>query len=130
MVFLTFVDDERGFVLTENFVCENTNYGRCEARNIDEPADWLPRVSFPAHRLVVRTNKNGPGKPIAKGVTTAADLKAAMAVTATQSDNGVAWVEPDMRTHLNPTRMRSIRRLAFKLARRLATRCPSCAVPG
>lgn len=42
MVFLTFVDDERGFVLTENFVCEHTNYGHCEARNIDEPADWLP----------------------------------------------------------------------------------------
>ncbi len=127
---MTFVDDERGFVLTESFICEKTNYGHCEARNIDELADWLPQAGFPTHALIVRTNRNGPGKPIAKGVTTAADLKAAMAEATARSDDGVAWVETDMRAHLNPTRMRSIRRLAFKLARRLATPCPSCSAPG
>ncbi|MCG8360477.1 MAG: hypothetical protein MI920_33350 [Kiloniellales bacterium] len=127
---LTFVDDERGFVLTANFLCESTNYGHCEARNIDELTEWLPRVGFPAHALIVRTNENGPGKPIAKGVTTAEDLQTAMAEATALSDGGIAWVEPDMRAHLNPTRMRAIRRLAFKLARRLAAPCPSCSAPG
>lgn len=128
--FMTFVDDERGFVLTENLLCENTNYGHCEARDMDDLTDWLSRTGFPSHGLIVRTNENGPGKPIAKGVTTAGDLKTAMAKAVTRSDNGAAWIEPDMRAHFNPTRMRSIRRLAFKLARRLATQCPSCEAPG
>lgn len=127
---MTFVDDERGFVLTESFICESTNYGHYEARNIDELAEWLPRVRFPTHGLIVRTNENGPGKPIAKGVTSADVLKTAVAEATARSDDGVAWIEPDMRAHLNPTRMRAIRRLAFKLARRLATHCPSCSAPG
>ncbi|MCG8358240.1 MAG: hypothetical protein MI920_21960 [Kiloniellales bacterium] len=128
--FMTFVDDERDFVLTESFVCVNTNYGHREARNLEELADWLPRVGFPTHALIVRRNDNGPGAPIAKGVTTIDALRAAMAETTAASEKGVAWVEPDMRAHLNPTRMRSIRRLAFKLARRLSTHCPSCSAPG
>lgn len=127
---MTFVDDERSFVLTESFVCEKTNYGHREARTVDELADWLPRVGFPSHALIVRTAADGPGAPVAKGVTAVDGLRAAMAEAAARSDDGVAWVEPDMRAHLNPTRMRAIRRLAFKLARRLATPCPSCAAPG
>ena len=127
---MTFIDDERGFVLTERCICENTNYGHCEARNVDELTDWLAHAGFPSHALIVRTASDGPGAPIAKGVTTIDGLRAAMAEAAARSDNGVAWVESDMRAHLNPTRMRSIRRLAFKLARRLATQCPSCSAPG
>ena len=128
--FMTFVDDERGFVVTENLVSENTNYGHRQARDIDDLTDWLPRKGFPAHGLIVRTTDNGPGAPIAKGVITVDDLGAAISEAVTRSDNGLAWVEPDMRAHFNPTRMRSIRRLAFKLARRLATQCPSCGAPG
>ena len=127
---MTFVDDERGFVLTERLVCEHTNYGHREARTVDELADWLPRVGFPSHALIVRTTADGPGAPIAKAVAAVDELTAAIAEAAAGSDDGVAWVEPDMRADRNPTRMRSIRRLAFKLARRLATPCPSCSAPG
>ena len=35
-----------------------------------------------------------------------------------------------MRAHMNPTRMGVIAALAERLARRIATPCPSCATPG
>lgn len=35
-----------------------------------------------------------------------------------------------MRADRNPTRLRVIRRLAVRLARRLRARCPACAAPG
>ena len=53
-----------------------------------------------------------------------------IARAAAESDDGVAHVETDMRAHLNPTRMAVIRKLAFRLARRIATPCPGCAAPG
>lgn len=127
---MTFIDDERGIVLTERLVCEKTNYGHCEARNVGELTDWLRRVGFPSHALIVRKNDNGPSTAIAKAVTTVDGLQAAMVEATASSDQGVAWVEPDMRAHLNPTRMRAIRRVACNLARRLATQCPSCSAPG
>lgn len=49
---------------------------------------------------------------------------------ASYSEEALAVVETDMRAHFNPLRMAVIRRLAFKLARRLATPCPACAAPG
>lgn len=128
---MTFVDDERGFVVTESFVAERTNYGHREARHIDELVDWLPAVSFPSHAVIVRTKSpDGPGAPVEKGIASVDRLRAAIAGAARTSNEGMAWVEPDMRAHLNPTRMTAIRRLAFKLARRLATPCPACAAPG
>jgi len=127
---MMFVDDERGFVVTESFLDERTNYGHREARNIDELADWLPAVSFPSHALIVRAASGGPGVPVEKGVVSINRLKAAIAQATTISDEGVAWVETDMRADLNPTRMAGIRRLTFRLARRLATPCPACAAPG
>ncbi|WP_291986607.1 DUF6671 family protein [Luteitalea sp.] len=127
---MTFVDDERSLVVTESFLAERTNYGHREVRLIDELADWLPTVCFPSHALIVRTTSDGPGAPVEKGIVSIDRLRAAIARAARASNKGMAWVEPDMRAHLNPTRMAAIRRLAFRLARRLATPCPACAAPG
>lgn len=127
---MTFVDDERDFVVAESLLARRTNYGHREAQNIEELADWLPAVGFPSHALIVRTTSEGPGTSVAKGIVSVERLRAAMARAAATSNDGMAWVEPDMRAHLNPTRMTAIRQLAFRLARRLATPCPACAAPG
>lgn len=129
---MTFVDDERSFVLSESFLAERTNYAHREARSIDDLSDWLPAISFPSHALIVRTKSDGPGAPVEneKGIVSIDRLQAAIDRAAANSNEGVAWVETDMRAHLNPTRMTAIRRLAFRLARRLATPCPACTAPG
>ncbi|MBC7504961.1 MAG: hypothetical protein H7267_04450 [Sandarakinorhabdus sp.] len=127
---MTFVDDERGFVVSEQFLAERTNYGHREARSIDELANWLAAVGFPSHALIVRAKSGGPGATIEKGIVSIDRLRSAMALAVATSQEGVAWVEPDMRAHLNPTRMVGIRRLAFRLARRLATLCAACSAPG
>lgn len=127
---MTFVDDERSFVLSESFLAERTNYAHREARSIDDLANWLPAIRFPSHALIVRTKSDGVGAPVEKGIVSIDRLRAAIARAAATSNDGVAWVETDMRAHLNPTRMATIRRLAFRLARRLATPCPACTAPG
>lgn len=127
---MTFVDDERGLVVTERFLAERTNYSHRAVRHIDELKAWLPLVGFPTHALIVRTQADGPGAPVEKGVVSLDRLHAAVAHAAALSDDGMAWVETDMRAHLNPTRMAAIRHLACRLTRRLATPCPSCAAPG
>ena len=126
---MTFVDDERGFHITETLLANDTNHGHRLARTIDDVMAVLASFRFPSHALIVRPNA-GARTIIEKGITSSDHLAAAIRRAAHSSDDGNALVETDMRAYLNPTRMSSIRTLAFRLARRLATNCPSCATPG
>lgn len=127
---MTFVDDENGLVISESLIAEKTNYGHREARRLDDIEDWLPLVGFPSHALIVRPKSPDRAEPAEKGLVDLDRLGAAIARAAGRSEDGLALVEPDMRAHLNPMRMASIRKLAVRLARRLATPCPICAAPG
>lgn len=127
---MTFVDDDRGLVIVESILAVETNFGQREAREVGELTDWLDAVGFPRHAVIVRPKSAAPGAGIDKGVTSLDVLTSAIARATAASDDGVASIETDMRAHLNPTRMAVIRRLAFRLARRLATPCPRCASPG
>ena len=127
---MTFVDDENGLVISESLIAEKTNYGQREARSLEDLEDWLPLVGFPSHALIVRPKSPDRAEPAGKGLVDLDRLGAAIARAAGKSEDGLALVEPDMRAHLNPTRMASIRKLAVRLARRLATPCPTCAAPG
>lgn len=127
---MTFVDDERGIVVTESFLSDRTNYSHHTAKKIEDIADWLQTVRFPTHGLVVRLNVDGPGPPIEKGIVSTDRLEAAIADACANASGGLAWVETDMRAHFNPTRMVAIRRLGRRLANRLASNCPACSSPG
>jgi len=127
---MTFVDDERGLVVTETLVSESTNYGHREARSVDELTAWLPSIGFPSHALIVRPKSGAPGVPAEKGIVSIDHLKSAIERVVGSSPDATAWIETDMRAHHNPTRMAVIQQLAFRLARRLATSCPACVTPG
>jgi hypothetical protein len=127
---MTFVDDERGFVITERLLAEKTNYGHRECQSVNDISDWLSKVGFPSHALIVRPKCLGRAGAAEKGIVSLEQLTTAITGAASSSSDGIAWVEPDMRAHLNPTRMVSIRKLANRLAHRLATPCPSCKGPG
>ncbi|MEE4300557.1 MAG: DUF6671 family protein [Pseudomonadales bacterium] len=95
-------------------------------------ADFLQRVGFPAHGLVVfaeAPRAEGP-EVEEKGIVEAARLEAALEQALARSSVGRARIETDMRAHLNPTRMGRIAELAEAFAARLATPCPRCGAWG
>jgi len=127
---MTFIDNDRGLVVTESFFAKRTNYGQREVDDVAEIEEWLQKVHFPSHALIVRPKSGGRIQGMTKGIVTRDVLEKAIRLAAVNSTDGAAVVETDMRAHLNPTRMASIRKLAFRLARRLATPCLSCTAPG
>lgn len=131
---LTFVDDERGFVLHQSLVVGQTNFGHSVVSPGEAFDDFLDRVCFPSHALIVRPNSLVHGDPqslaLVKGIADHDTLVQAIAAAARHSSDGKARIESDMRAHLNPTRMRSLAQLAEQLAQRLASLCPACACPG
>lgn len=68
--------------------------------------------------------------PIYKGLRCKNDLAQAITRCAARSSDGRALKQTDMRTHMNPTRMATLFRLATALAERLASSCPACVMPG
>jgi hypothetical protein len=127
---MVFIDNERGFSIHEMQFSEKTNYARCEVSDFSELGEWLEKVRFPSHGLLVRPKSEHPKIAVEKGIVRFDHLHEAIERAASYSEEALAVLETDMRAHFNPLRMAVIRRLAFKLARRLATPCPACAVPG
>lgn len=92
--------------------------------------DFLDKVHFPSHALVVRPNSAIiPGFTF-KGLKRASEVKEAIDLCTSASADGLVRVETDMRAHMNPTRMKIINKLAEKLAVRLVNLCPNCSCPG
>lgn len=127
---LAFVDDERGIELYEQAATTETNFDHAVVSTVADLERFLGRVGFPTHALIVRPHRGAVECGIRKGLQTDAELDEAIQASARCSDDGLAQVETDMRAHLNPTRARLIRRLAFKLALRLRRQCSRCDAPG
>jgi hypothetical protein len=88
-------------------------------------------VGFPSHGLLVRPHRAVVGHSgIVRGIRDPVQLAEAIRLACRDSGDERALVETDMRAHMNPTRMASIRTLAFRLVRRLRTACPACGTPG
>jgi hypothetical protein len=123
-------DRRRGFEIHEMLVTARTNYKSCDCRPGEDIANFLAGAKFPSHAVVVSPKAPVEAGKIVKGITCANRLAEAIQEAASASRDGHALVVTDMRAHLNPTRMASIRALAIRLAARLATPCPVCAAPG
>lgn len=129
---LTFVDRRAGLVIADNLLADRTNFNHRVVAPGEDIEDWLRRVGFPSHALIVRPHRwDASGEaPVIKGVRTARALAEALDRCVGASCDGRARLETDMRAHCNPTRLGVIRTLAFRLVRRIARRCPACAAPG
>jgi len=127
---LVFVDDEAGVVIREERMEKETNYSHLVVAGVDETSGWLTQIGFPDHAVIVRPNHGDAKRVTAKGLTDLTAVARAITAALHVSEDGRARLETDMRAHLNPTRMRSIGRLAASLGDRLARPCPSCSAPG
>lgn len=125
------VDAERGITVHERLLAETTNFAHTTAGSAAEIGEFLARVGFPDHALIVRPNaKSTENEYLHKGIRSQARLDEAIGVCSGASPDGRARLETDMRAHMNPTRMQAIEQLSDKLAERLATPCPGCESPG
>lgn len=127
---LVFIDDELGIAVCEQILTTETNYACADVASVAELEAFLRRAHFPSHAVIVRPRTGGGPADIHKGIQSLAGLETAFAMAARRSEDGLARIETDMRAHVNPSRARVIRHLAFTLARRVRTHCPACDTPG
>ena len=122
---------ETGLELTGLDVTMDTNFASTCVTSVDEATSFAAQVSFPSHGLIVIAaphEKPEPALGTTKGVVDPIELEES--VRQALRLHGRAWLETDMRAHLNPTRMRSIERAVQALARAAHCLCPACARPG
>ncbi len=126
---MAFVDRKRGVKIIETMLTHRTNWRmwRFEAGDPRVPAA-LEALRFPEYGIFVMQNSDY-SQPV-KGLETVDEIVAAVDREARRSDDGLALMIADMRAHRNPTRMKVLRALGWKLAKRLAQVCPKCAAPG
>jgi hypothetical protein len=125
------IDRETGLELTGVDVTMETNFASTCVTSVDEANAFADQVSFPSHGLIVIAapqERPEPALGMTKGIIDRADL--GKAVEEALRVHGRAWLETDMRAHLNPTRMRSVERAVQALARAAHSPCPACARPG
>ena len=127
---LVFVDDDAGFVVAQEVVTTDTNYAQQRCVNLVEAQTFADQVRFPSHALIVRPVGIADTALVRKGVNDVNTLRLAVQRAIDASPDRTASIETDMRAHSNPTRMRVLRHLSARLARRLRTLCPECACPG
>ncbi len=130
MELLKLVDDDRGIEISESLVTPDIVFQKAILRPGEDLTSFLASCRFPSHGLIARPNAPGVSTPIIKDILTRDDLDNAIAMLARQSDDGRVVLSNDMRAHRNPTRMRSLDKLAIKLAQRVASLCPACGSPG
>lgn len=122
------VDDDLGITIGESETAFSPPTVRLEIEPGALDLAALDRGGFPEHGLIVRPEDGV--SPIVKGVHDIAELDRAIARCASVSDTGRAIVESDLRAHHHPFRRDVIARAAGRLARRLASMCPMCGIPG
>lgn len=127
---LAFVDANQGITIVEQVLSIKTNYAQTRAHNVHELREFLAQTQFPSHGLVVRPDIGIHPEFLFKGIVDRATLENAIQQCSRQSENGLAYVETDMRAHMNPSRRDVLHDAAESLARRLTSYCPACHTPG
>jgi hypothetical protein len=125
---LVWHEAETGREIIEQALDDRPTYDHAEVATLAEAEALLARVSFPATALIVAPAVDAP--PVAKGLRSCDALAAAIRQAAASAADGRAFLQTDMRAHMNPRRMEVIAGLAARLAQRLSTPCPHCHAPG
>lgn len=123
---ITFIDHKNDIVVLESEITTETNYAYQDITIDDDYIEFLEKIKFGPHGLIVRSlNDNAI---IAKGINQTDQLK--IMLKSLFNDNKVIRLETDMRAMMNPTRMNIINKLAVKLVKRLQQTCNQCKTPG
>jgi hypothetical protein len=126
---MAFLDRRRGIRIIETLSTHRTNWRLMRFKAGDPGVPSVAKaMGFPRYGVFVVCSSDW-SHPI-KGLTTVDDVVSAMNQEANRSEDGLAVLYADMRAHRNPARMRVVRALSWKLAKRLERLCPKCDAPG
>jgi hypothetical protein len=126
---MAFVDRKRGVRLVETLLTHHTNWRLWRFKPGDPAVPAAVKaIGFPEYGIFVMRNSDF-SQPH-KALKTVEEVVAAVDREARRSDDGLALLIADMRAHRNPLRMKVLRALSWKLAKRLACLCPKCGAPG
>jgi hypothetical protein len=122
-------DEIRGYEVVERLADDRPVYDHIDAVPADDLTPFLARVRFPETALIVAPSSHRTSA-LAKGLRDVETLRACVRDAAHRSTCGRAFIQTDMRAHMNPRRMETLGRLAERLAARLGTDCRTCGAPG
>lgn len=120
------LDIERELEIIESVLTTRTNHSQTVVESPSAPADFLARVGFPDHALIVTPVDSL--EPTASAIRDVSALTAALDRCFETATSAV--IATDLRAHLNPTRQSTLVDLAGQLADRLSRSCPECGAPG
>ena len=120
---LHLVDRKNDLEITVKHMSLQTNYGYFSSESDESLVDFLKRVNFPSHALIVKTSDF-----IVKGIQTREHLD--RAINECLSLHGQYQVITDMRAMHNPSRMTVIQEATDKLIQKMQSLCPACSRPG
>lgn len=125
---LIWIDNESGIEVVA-MAQGKSNQAHLLTDSWEEAEAFAQQAGFPQHHLIVRPESENDPR-IRKGITNWADFQASFADALKMSENHRAYIETDMRAHVNPTRMENIKTASEELARKLSSACPACGTPG
>ena len=123
---ISFIDNKNDIVVIESEITTETNYAHRDITIADSYTDFLEKIKFGSHGLIVRSPDTNT--IIAKGITQLEELHSI--VKSSFKNQSTIRLETDMRAMMNPTRMRIINKLAIKLVQRLQKKCSQCSTHG
>lgn len=110
-------------------ISSETNFSEKEITSFNQLHEFLKKVQFPSHALIVSAKLNDGKMHYEKAIQDEAVLKATVNKLLAESENGLVKVQTDMRAHLNPSRMNFIKQCAQKFVEELKNTCPQCNYP-
>ncbi|MBC7606087.1 MAG: hypothetical protein H7199_03915 [Burkholderiales bacterium] len=124
---MMFMDTKNNIEIVVRELSLETNFNASTITNEVDLLEFAHRAQFPTHSLILKQSESNFNK-IIKGINDLENLKKHFG--AFKNQNGAAYVETDMRAHLNPTRMMVIEKAAAKLLLAVQSKCPQCETPG
>lgn len=123
---MVFCDRKRQLEMAVSETTTETNYKSVMLNSVKELQEFSESCGFPAHALNVVV-VNGKTEVI-RGLNNWKHL--ALNFNKAHKEKGIVNVHTDMRAAYNPSRMKVIRALTYKLIEKIKTACPNCQSPG
>ena len=127
---LMLTDTRTGVDIVEQHISYQTNYATATLRSLSDLHNFVHRIHFGSHALVLYPEGLPLVGNVHKGIMEIGEAERAFHLCSSLSPSQAVTGMSDMRAHLNPTRMKEIQECCKLLAKRLSTLCPRCSSGG